>query len=124
MRSSIVFILWLSVVAAACGRPSDQRTYTLQGQVLSIEIPRRQLTIKHEEIKNLMPAMTMPYDVKDEKAAERPRPGRSYQRDAGDRVERSLSHHDQEGRPGASGETSGRNNAGAPSLLRFRAVEA
>ena len=67
MRSSIVFILWLSVVAAACGRPSDQRTYTLQGQVLSIEIPRRQLTIKHEEIKNLMPAMTMPYEVKDEK---------------------------------------------------------
>jgi len=67
MRSSIVFILCLAVGAAACARPSDQRTYTLQGQVLSIEIPRRQLTIKHEEIKNLMPAMTMPYDVKDEK---------------------------------------------------------
>ena len=67
MRSSIVFILCLAVVAAACGRPSDHRNYTLQGQVLSLEIPRRQLTIKHEEIKGLMPAMTMPYTVKDEK---------------------------------------------------------
>ena len=67
MRLYIVFILWLAVVAAACGRPPDQRTYTLQGQVLSLEIPRRQLTIKHEEIKGLMPAMSMPYDVKDEK---------------------------------------------------------
>jgi protein SCO1/2 len=67
MRPHIVFILWLAVVAVACSRPPDQRTYTLQGQVLSLEIPRRQLTIKHEEIKGLMPAMSMPYEVKDEK---------------------------------------------------------
>jgi protein SCO1/2 len=67
MRPYIVFILWLAVVAVACSRPPDQRTYTLQGQVLSLEIPRRQLTIKHEEIKGLMPAMSMPYEVKDEK---------------------------------------------------------
>src|SRR5262249_43621662 len=42
-------------------------TYTLQGQVLSIETPRKTLTIKHGEIKGLMPAMTMPYTVRDEK---------------------------------------------------------
>jgi protein SCO1 len=66
MRSSTVFIIALVAAVSACGRPSDQRTYTLQGQVLSLEIPRKQLTIKHEEIKGLMPAMTMPYEVKDE----------------------------------------------------------
>jgi protein SCO1 len=67
MRPHIVVIVALAAGAAACGKPADRRTYTLQGQVLSLEAPRKQLTIKHEEIKGLMPAMTMPYDVKDEK---------------------------------------------------------
>jgi protein SCO1 len=67
MRFHIVCIVWLAVLAAACGKPMDRRTYTLQGQVLSLEPPRKQLTIKHEEIKGLMPAMTMPYEVKDDK---------------------------------------------------------
>jgi protein SCO1 len=65
MRSPIVFIVALAIGAAACTRPPGQRTYTLQGQVLSLETSRKQLTIKHEEIKGLMPAMTMPYDVQD-----------------------------------------------------------
>src|SRR5205823_5879936 len=46
---------------------ADQRTFTLQGQVLSLEPAHKQLTIKHEEIKGFMPAMTMPYEVRDEK---------------------------------------------------------
>src|SRR5919106_4865792 len=66
MRLDIVIIVTLAVVAPACGGPADQRTYKLQGQVLSLDAPRK-LTIKHEEIKGFMPAMTMPYDVKDEK---------------------------------------------------------
>jgi protein SCO1/2 len=65
MRHHIAFILALALVSGACGR-TDQRTYAMQGQVLSIEAPRKQLTVKHEDIKGLMPAMTMPYSVKDE----------------------------------------------------------
>jgi protein SCO1 len=65
MRVDIVIIVALLVVMPACGKPADQRTYRLQGQVLSLDAPRK-LTIKHEEIKGLMPAMTMPYEVKDE----------------------------------------------------------
>jgi len=62
-----VFVIsWLWLVAG-CGPREPQQTYTLNGQVLSIEAPRRQLTIKHDEIKGLMPAMTMPYSVRDEK---------------------------------------------------------
>jgi protein SCO1 len=67
MRSPVVFIITLVAAALACSRPPDHRTYTLQGQVLSLEVPRKQLTIKHEEINGLMPAMTMPYEVSDEK---------------------------------------------------------
>ena len=65
MRSHIVSVGILAAGLAACGRPASDRTYKLQGQVLAIESARKQLTIKHEEIKGLMPAMTMPYDVRD-----------------------------------------------------------
>jgi protein SCO1/2 len=60
-------MLLLAAAVAACRGKSDERSYELQGQVISIEKAQKQLTIKHEEIKGLMPAMTMPYTVRDEK---------------------------------------------------------
>jgi protein SCO1/2 len=63
-RLSIALIL-LGVVAAGCGSPSDRREYTLQGQILSITADRKEANIKHEEIRDFMPAMTMPYKVRD-----------------------------------------------------------
>jgi len=73
MRVSLVFIL--AIIAAACRNQPAERSYTLQGQVQSIEAPHKQLTIKHEEIKGLMPAMTMPYNVRDEKLIADLKPG-------------------------------------------------
>jgi protein SCO1/2 len=64
MRLHLVFSLWLAIVAAACVKSSDQRQYTLQGQVISITANHQEATIKHEEITGLMPAMTMPYKVR------------------------------------------------------------
>lgn len=67
----------LSVVAAFFGglallggcKAEPDRTYPLRGQILAIEQPRpdgrRQFTVKHEDIPNFMPAMTMPYSVKE-----------------------------------------------------------
>jgi len=72
MRLYIALILCLSAVA--CAKP-DERTYPLQGQVLSLEPERKQLTVKHEEIKGFMPAMTMPYEVEDAKAIDALAPG-------------------------------------------------
>jgi protein SCO1 len=70
-----VFVIsWLWLVAG-CGPREPQQTYTLNGQVLSIEAPRKQLTIKHDQIKGLMPAMTMPYSVRDEKLLSSVAPG-------------------------------------------------
>jgi protein SCO1/2 len=59
--------LWLAVpcLAAACSGAPDTREYALQGQILSISSDRREANIKHEEIKGLMAAMTMPYKVRD-----------------------------------------------------------
>jgi protein SCO1/2 len=67
MRTSTVICLLLALVGGACGS-GDRREYTLQGQVLSIAPNKTEASIKHEEIKGLkMPAMTMPYKVRDAK---------------------------------------------------------
>jgi protein SCO1/2 len=75
MRAHIIFSLLLALTAAACSKPSDRRTFTLQGQVLSLEPARKTLVVKHEEIKDFMPAMTMPYEVEDAKSLDGLAPG-------------------------------------------------
>jgi len=76
MRSHIVFSLCLAILAGACRqKPPDERIYPLQGQVQSIEAPRKLVILKHEEIKGFMPAMTMPYEVDDPKALDALAPG-------------------------------------------------
>src|SRR5262245_60045461 len=64
MRLSSI-VLAIAFAAAACGRGTDERSYKLQGQVLAVDAARKQLTVKHEEITGLMPAMTMPYEVRE-----------------------------------------------------------
>ncbi len=64
MRASILPAIALSLLVGACAG-TDQRQYTLQGQVLSVAADGREANIKHEEIKGFMPAMTMPYKAAD-----------------------------------------------------------
>ena len=70
-----LFSVCLALLVNACGTPSDQRVYTLQGQVLAVTPKHDEATIKHEEIKGLMPAMTMPYKVKEAKLLDDIAPG-------------------------------------------------
>jgi protein SCO1/2 len=58
--------------AAACSSPP---TYQLQGQIVAVDEARQQLTVKHGDIKNFMPAMTMAYTVKDKSLMEGRAPG-------------------------------------------------
>lgn len=74
MRTAFVCCLCLAVLGPAC-RPSDQREYTLQGQVLSVAEDHKQATINHEAIKGFMAAMTMPYNVHDPRQLEGIGPG-------------------------------------------------
>ncbi len=74
MRAQLVSVLCLAA-ALSCGKPPEQRGFALQGQVQSIDAPRRLLIVKHEEIKGFMPAMTMPYEVQDAKALDTLAPG-------------------------------------------------
>src|SRR5437899_12711242 len=75
MRPRIIYFFSLAAVVASCTAPPDARTYTLQGQVIAVRADRQEATIKHEEIKGFMPAMTMPYKVRDAKLLDGIAPG-------------------------------------------------
>ena len=50
----------------ACVQPTaDARTYQLTGQILVVKPDTNEVLVKHEDIPGFMPAMTMPYTVKD-----------------------------------------------------------
>jgi protein SCO1 len=75
MRAPFVLSLGLVLFAAGCSKAPEQRTFALQGQVQSLEPARKLVTVKHEEIKGFMPAMTMPYDVAEASAMNGLAPG-------------------------------------------------
>lgn len=75
MRSIFVACLTLMLVCGGCARDPKPREFTLQGQVLAIADNHEQATINHEDIKGFMPAMTMPYKVRDAKQLEGIAPG-------------------------------------------------
>ena len=70
-----VLSLCLALAVAACARAPEQRTFTLQGQVQSLDPARKQVVVKHEEIKGFMPAMTMPYEVREARSLDGLAPG-------------------------------------------------
>lgn len=54
------------LLATSCRQPAaEMRQYELQGQIVAIQPERNEILIKHGDIKGFMPAMTMPFKVKD-----------------------------------------------------------
>jgi protein SCO1/2 len=58
-------IVGLAIAGAGCQRDPASRTYQLKGQVLAVKTESREILVQHEDIPGFMPAMTMPYTVKD-----------------------------------------------------------
>lgn len=44
----------------------NAKRFDLSGKVISVEPAKHQITVAHEEIKDYMPAMTMPFTIKDD----------------------------------------------------------
>lgn len=65
----------LCALVAACSSQPEARRYTLTGQVLAVRAESHEVLVKHEDIPNFMPAMTMPYKVKDAALLARTAPG-------------------------------------------------
>ena len=51
-----------TATVAAPAKPAEQR-YALRGEIVSVDAARHVLVVKHEEIKDYMPGMTMEFDV-------------------------------------------------------------
>jgi len=67
--------LGLSALLVACNREPPARQYEMTGQILAIDTARKEVLIKHESIKGFMPAMTMPFTVKEDRLLSGREPG-------------------------------------------------
>lgn len=72
MRPAFTILVAALLFTSAC---SKSREYELRGQILAVDSARQELTIKHEDVKGFMPAMTMPFKVRDPKLLEGRTPG-------------------------------------------------
>jgi len=65
MNVRLVSLIAMAMVVAGCNRQPPAREYELKGQILGIEPARNEVLIRHGAIVGFMPAMTMPFTVKD-----------------------------------------------------------
>ena len=61
-RSAWCAVVTLTVATACAPRP---REYELRGVIVAVDPARQEVTIKHEDIPQFMPGMTMPFKVRD-----------------------------------------------------------
>ena len=67
-RFALILVPVLALLAGCGGsKPVNAREYSLEGEVLRIKADRTEITIKHGDIKGFMPAMTMPFPIKNPK---------------------------------------------------------
>jgi protein SCO1 len=75
----VPFVLFVVVVGmgGACRprRSANEKRYPLKGKVVSVEKVDRTATIAHQEVPGYMPAMTMPFKIKNDADLEMLKPG-------------------------------------------------
>lgn len=73
-----VFVFSLFIFSACQPPPTrspTEKRYDMKGKVVSVEKDQHLVTVAHEDIKDYMPAMTMPFTVKDDWVFEIIKPG-------------------------------------------------
>jgi protein SCO1/2 len=69
----------IAVLCAAtlvgCGQRPAPKEYQLHGQVLAVRAEQQEIVIRHDDIENFMPGMTMPFRVKERRWLEAAAPG-------------------------------------------------
>ena len=76
----LAFVSLLSLGLSSCQpkqrvRSATEKHYDLKGKVVVVDKEKRQLTIAHEDIKDYMPGMTMPFSVREDWVYEIATPG-------------------------------------------------
>ena len=67
VRTFVTVLVAVCTTLAGCSRAER---YELRGQILAIDRARQEVTVKHEDVRGLMPGMTMPFKVDDPKRLE------------------------------------------------------
>lgn len=62
-RICAVFIAFLLLLSVSCSKKPAGKRYELNGEVVAVDSTAHQITVAHEDIVGLMPAMTMPFIV-------------------------------------------------------------
>lgn len=77
MRLFLVLVICVSAFGLACKprRNPNEKRYDLKGKVIAVNKSDRTATIAHEDIKGFMPAMTMPFKIKNDGDLEMMKPG-------------------------------------------------
>jgi protein SCO1/2 len=60
-----MLILGLTIAVTSCSRAPETHAYQLTGQILVVKPDTNEVLVRHQDIPGFMPAMTMPYVVKD-----------------------------------------------------------
>jgi len=70
MKKLSIILALVLIASTACRRhsPANEKRFDLKGKVVAVEVDKHLVTVAHEEIKNFMPAMTMPFMLPDESA--------------------------------------------------------
>ena len=65
---TLFFALCLPILGSGCKprRSANEKRYDLKGKVVAVNKSERTATIAHEDIKGYMPAMTMPFRIKND----------------------------------------------------------
>lgn len=66
-RTALLLVAVL-VTVTGCGKPApkvNSRQFPLTGEIVAIKLDRTEITVKHDEVKDFMAAMTMPFAIKD-----------------------------------------------------------
>jgi len=65
---SILFVVMLALTGSSCRprRSANEKQYLLKGKVVAVDTNERTATIAHEDIIGYMPAMTMPFKIKND----------------------------------------------------------
>jgi protein SCO1/2 len=71
-----ILVIWLPVVSGRAADHSEIRgRYAMTGMVLKVDPPGKRFLVSHESVANVMPAMTMWFDLQDPKELEGLSPG-------------------------------------------------
>src|SRR6266571_8628703 len=66
-RTTLLAVLGVCAVSSQCGglNSSSSQRYPLTGKIISVDQAKQQLVVSHAEIPGYMPAMVMPFKLKD-----------------------------------------------------------